>query len=150
MQLDSKQQQQPRPRQAQAHDVPRSFDFGDRSTFAVEPPSECESLCLSEWCGVIGIWSKVPELGFGPACHYPHLKAVPPPVLHMTDPLSCRHCAVLSRVQAFLPQLAASNAEIARRAKDDPTSVDIETLGGGGPYIQMVRRLVVYPHFSFV
>lgn len=46
---------------------------------------------------------------------------------------------VLSRVQAFLPQLAASNADIARRAKDDPASVDIEKLGNENRYIEMVN-----------
>ena len=35
MQLDNKQQQ---PRSG--HDVPRSFDFGDRTTFMVDPPTE--------------------------------------------------------------------------------------------------------------
>ncbi len=43
-------------------------------------------------------------------------------------------------MQAFLPQFAASNAEIALRAKDDPESVDIEKLGNESSYIQMVSR----------
>ena len=52
------------------------------------------------------------------------------------------HCPselVLSRVEAFLPQFAASTAEIARRAQEDPDSVDIEKLGNEDSYIQMVR-----------
>lgn len=45
----------------------------------------------------------------------------------------------MSRVQAFLPQFAASTAEITRRAEEDPASVDIEKLGDEDRYIQMVR-----------
>lgn len=47
---------------------------------------------------------------------------------------------VLSRLQAFLPQLEASNAELARRAQADPSSVDIENIPEGAEqYIEMVR-----------
>jgi hypothetical protein len=47
---------------------------------------------------------------------------------------------VLSRVQAFLPQLKASNALLARR---DPKSIDIENVGDEeGQYIQMDLGLV--------
>ncbi|PSR72591.1 hypothetical protein PHLCEN_2v11584 [Hermanssonia centrifuga] len=84
MQLDGKLQ-------TQARETPRTFDFGDRTTFLVEPPIE-----------------------------------------------------LLSRVQAFLPQFAASNAEIALRAKDDPESVDIEKLGNESSYIQMNLGLGVF------
>ncbi|KAJ3557462.1 hypothetical protein NM688_g1458 [Phlebia brevispora] len=85
MQLDNKQSQPRSP------EIPRAFDFGDRRTFMIEPPTE-----------------------------------------------------LLSRVQAFLPQLAASNADITRRAKEDPASVDIEKLGSDGRYIQMNLGLGVF------
>jgi len=58
----------------QAH-TERSFDFGERKTFAVEPPKE-----------------------------------------------------LLSRIQAFLPQMAASNALLAQQVAADPGSVDIENI----------------------
>lgn len=48
---------------------------------------------------------------------------------------------VLSRIQAFLPEFAASTAEITRKAEEDPDSVDIEKLQGEGPYIRMVHVL---------
>ncbi|KII92996.1 hypothetical protein PLICRDRAFT_35161 [Plicaturopsis crispa FD-325 SS-3] len=54
---------------------PMKFDFGDRKTHAVDPPSE-----------------------------------------------------LLSRVQAFLPQLEASNAALAEKLKNDPQSIDIENI----------------------
>ncbi|CCM01244.1 uncharacterized protein FIBRA_03293 [Fibroporia radiculosa] len=44
---------------------------------------------------------------------------------------------LLSRVQAFLPQLAASNAELSRRIRDDPRSVDIENTAEAEQYIEM-------------
>ncbi|KAI0095070.1 hypothetical protein BDY19DRAFT_902099 [Irpex rosettiformis] len=69
----------------------RSFDFGDRKTFMVEPPSE-----------------------------------------------------LLSRIQAFLPEFAASTAELTRRAEEDPDSVDIEKLQSEGPYIRMDLGLGVF------
>ncbi|KAI0699780.1 hypothetical protein C8T65DRAFT_659104 [Cerioporus squamosus] len=70
----------------------RPFDFGDRSTFAVQPPLQ-----------------------------------------------------LLSRVQAFLPELAASNADLLRRAKEDPTSVDIENVNEEDPqYIEMNLGLGVF------
>ncbi|KAI0644038.1 hypothetical protein C8Q79DRAFT_974005 [Trametes meyenii] len=54
---------------------------------------------------------------------------------------------LLSRVQAFLPQLAASNAELARRAREDPESVDIENLGADEQqYIEMNLGLGVFDH----
>ncbi|TBU28195.1 hypothetical protein BD311DRAFT_758991 [Dichomitus squalens] len=72
--------------------VPRSFDFGDRSTFPDAPPLE-----------------------------------------------------LLSRVQAFLPELAASNAELLRRAKEDPDSVDIEKFSEDqAQYIEMNLGLGVF------
>ncbi|KAI0764687.1 hypothetical protein C8Q74DRAFT_1283401 [Fomes fomentarius] len=73
---------------------PRAFDFGDRSTFAVEPPLE-----------------------------------------------------LLSRIQAFLPELAASNADLLRRARQDPSSVDIESVGAEeGRYIEMNLGVGVFDH----
>ncbi|KAI0789381.1 hypothetical protein C8Q75DRAFT_765382 [Abortiporus biennis] len=51
---------------------------------------------------------------------------------------------LLSRVQAFLPELAASNAVLARRAQEDPSSVDIEELGETQQYIQMNLGLGVF------
>ncbi|OBZ77510.1 hypothetical protein A0H81_01701 [Grifola frondosa] len=72
--------------------TPKSFDFGDRSTFVVEPPLE-----------------------------------------------------LLSRVQAFLPELAASNADLARRAREDPDSIDIENLTDEEKqYIEMDLGLGVF------
>ncbi|KAI0741652.1 hypothetical protein C8Q80DRAFT_147415 [Daedaleopsis nitida] len=72
----------------------RTFDFGDRTTFTVEPPLE-----------------------------------------------------LLSRVQAFLPELAASNTDLLRRAKEDPSSVDIEELDAEEPqYIEMNLGVGVFDH----
>jgi hypothetical protein len=65
--------------------VLQKFDFGDRSTFTVKPPTE-----------------------------------------------------LLSRVQAFLPQLEASNAILAQRSREDPNSIDIEHIADGmDQYIEM-------------
>ncbi|KAF8661436.1 hypothetical protein AX16_001354 [Volvariella volvacea WC 439] len=79
-----------------SHDAPRTdlkFDFGDRTTFPVSPPT-----------------------------------------------------SLLSRVQAFLPQLAASNEELERLAAEDPLSVDIEHIDKGvQQYIEMVS---VFQHHS--
>ncbi|KAI0683509.1 hypothetical protein C8Q76DRAFT_317690 [Earliella scabrosa] len=72
----------------------RPFDFGDRSTFAVQPPLE-----------------------------------------------------LLSRIQAFLPELAASNAELLRRAKEDPSSIDIENIDADEQqYIEMNLGVGVFDH----
>jgi Domain of unknown function (DUF4598) len=47
--------------------------------------------------------------------------------------------AVLARVQAFLPQLEASNAILTQRVQTDPKSVDIENIEEGEEqYIEMV------------
>lgn len=59
---------------------------------------------------------------------------------------------VLSRVESFLPQMEAANAELARRMETSPESVNIENLEGGADedeededdeddrqYIEMVR-----------
>ncbi|KAF5375302.1 hypothetical protein D9757_009660 [Collybiopsis confluens] len=68
------------------------FDFGERKTWAVEPPSE-----------------------------------------------------LLSRVQAFLPQMEASNAILAQRVKVNPTSVDMEHIEDGEQrYIEMNLGLGVF------
>ncbi|KAI0814748.1 hypothetical protein BC629DRAFT_1466891 [Irpex lacteus] len=75
----------------QQQDLPRSFDFGDRKTFKIEPPTD-----------------------------------------------------LLSRVQAFLPEFAASTDEITRKAEEDPDSVDIEKLQNEGPYIRMDLGLGVF------
>jgi len=50
---------------------------------------------------------------------------------------------VISRAEAFLPRLAASNVDLARRAALDPTSVDIEHLGENpeSSHIEMVSTL---------
>lgn len=53
---------------------------------------------------------------------------------------------VLSRVQAFLPEFAASTTEIARRARNDPDSVDIEKLNSNSHYIKMVRPTLICLH----
>lgn len=53
--------------------------------------------------------------------------------------------SVISRVQAFLPQLEASNTLLAQRMKENPTSVDIEHISEGmDQYIEMVRSWFVY------
>lgn len=53
--------------------------------------------------------------------------------------LTCIHYVlVLSRVQAFLPQLEASNKALLRQAQEDPSSVDIENVEGEENYIEMV------------
>ncbi|KAI1792234.1 hypothetical protein LXA43DRAFT_1007205 [Ganoderma leucocontextum] len=52
---------------------------------------------------------------------------------------------LLSRVQAFLPELAASNADLLRRAKEDPNGVDIENVGDDqAQYIEMNLGLGVF------
>ncbi|KIJ94530.1 hypothetical protein K443DRAFT_35520, partial [Laccaria amethystina LaAM-08-1] len=72
-------------------DFPR-FDFGDRKTYEVPPPSE-----------------------------------------------------LLSRVQAFLPQIADSNNALSQRAQEDPGSVDIEHIEEGAErYIEMNLGLGVF------
>ncbi|KAI0367267.1 hypothetical protein BV20DRAFT_970665 [Pilatotrama ljubarskyi] len=54
---------------------------------------------------------------------------------------------LLSRVQAFLPELAASNAELVRRARENPESVDIESIGEHEEqYIEMNLGLGVFEH----
>ncbi|KAF9443765.1 hypothetical protein P691DRAFT_737425 [Macrolepiota fuliginosa MF-IS2] len=71
---------------------PPKFDFGDRSTCAVNPPSE-----------------------------------------------------LLSRVQAFLPQLQASNETLTQRMQEDPDSVNIEHVSDNvDRYIQMNLGLGVF------
>ncbi|OCH92446.1 hypothetical protein OBBRIDRAFT_791325 [Obba rivulosa] len=50
---------------------------------------------------------------------------------------------LLARVQAFLPQLAASNAELSRRAQEDPHSVDIENVDDDEQVIEMSLGLGV-------
>ncbi|KAF8181265.1 hypothetical protein BJ912DRAFT_979897 [Pholiota molesta] len=71
--------------------VPK-FDFGDRRTFPIEPPTE-----------------------------------------------------LLSRVQAFLPQLEASNALLSQRAQEDPDSINIEHIPEGmEQYIEMNLGLGVF------
>ena len=55
------------------------------------------------------------------------------------------HFSVLSRVQAFLPQLEASNAILAQRAREDPNSIDIEHIPDGiDQYIEMVSFICYY------
>ena len=92
-----------------ARDVPRSFDFGDRRTFMVEPPTE--RVCFS--------------------------RSFP---LSERPPLTRNK--VLSRIQAFLPEFAASTVEITRRAQENPDSVDIEKLNNKAHYIKMVRHRI--------
>ncbi|KAG7094248.1 hypothetical protein E1B28_007853 [Marasmius oreades] len=52
---------------------------------------------------------------------------------------------LLSRVQAFLPQMEASNAELTQRMETDPSSVDIENITEGvNQYIEMNLGLGVF------
>ncbi|KAJ7512720.1 hypothetical protein B0H11DRAFT_2267790 [Mycena galericulata] len=51
---------------------------------------------------------------------------------------------LLARVQAFLPQIEASNAELATLAAVDPRSVDIENVDGDEEVIQMKLGLGVF------
>ncbi|KAI0828534.1 hypothetical protein BC628DRAFT_1487827 [Trametes gibbosa] len=54
---------------------------------------------------------------------------------------------LLSRVQAFLPELAASNADLIQRARENPESVNIENIGEDqGRYIEMKLGLGVFDH----
>ncbi|OSC98851.1 hypothetical protein PYCCODRAFT_1454133 [Trametes coccinea BRFM310] len=53
---------------------------------------------------------------------------------------------LLQRVQAFLPELAASNADLIRRARENPESVDIENVGDEERYIEMNLGLGVFDH----
>jgi hypothetical protein len=59
----------------------------------------------------------------------------PPAIIASNQP------PVLSRVQAFLPQLQASNAILAQA---DPSSVDIENIQDDAQYIEMVRTTPVH------
>lgn len=55
--------------------------------------------------------------------------------------LDAHAVSVLSRVQAFLPALEASNSQLLQQAKDDPRSVDIEHIDDSvQQHIEMVRR----------
>ncbi|KIM40659.1 hypothetical protein M413DRAFT_446076 [Hebeloma cylindrosporum] len=52
---------------------------------------------------------------------------------------------LLSRVQAFLPQMEASNTMLSQRMQDDPASVDIEHIPEGmDQYIEMNLGLGVF------
>ncbi|KAH9936822.1 uncharacterized protein BXZ73DRAFT_14376, partial [Epithele typhae] len=52
---------------------------------------------------------------------------------------------LLARVQAFLPELAAANVDLLRRAREDPGSVDIESLEPSQHgYIEMNLGLGVF------
>ncbi|KAJ7108502.1 hypothetical protein C8R44DRAFT_802876 [Mycena epipterygia] len=51
---------------------------------------------------------------------------------------------LLARVQAFLPQLEASNAALAEKVAMDPRSVDIENVEGDDKVIQMNLGLGVF------
>ena len=47
--------------------------------------------------------------------------------------------SVLARVQAFLPQLEASNTDLLRRARENPESIDIENISDHAEsHIEMV------------
>ncbi|PPQ78594.1 hypothetical protein CVT24_002740 [Panaeolus cyanescens] len=73
--------------------------------------------------------SSPPQFDFGNRMTYP----VEPP----TD--------LLSRVQAFLPQLEASNNDLAQKAKADPSSIDIEHISDDmEQYIEMNLGLGVF------
>jgi len=86
MQLDSKVASQ-----AAFSQQHRSFDFGDRSTFVVDSPTD-----------------------------------------------------LLSRVQAFLPEIAASNVQLELQARENPQSIDIENVRDGEAYVQMKLGLGVF------
>lgn len=59
--------------------------------------------------------------------------------------------SVLSRVQAFLPRLEASNVLLAQRVKEDPSSVDIEHISAGMErYIEMVLPLSILYNSQFI
>ncbi|KAJ7634842.1 hypothetical protein FB45DRAFT_475524 [Roridomyces roridus] len=51
---------------------------------------------------------------------------------------------LLARVRAFLPEMEASNAELATRAAVDPRSIDIENVEGDEEVIQMKLGLGVF------
>ncbi|KAJ7666191.1 hypothetical protein DFH06DRAFT_1186185, partial [Mycena polygramma] len=51
---------------------------------------------------------------------------------------------LLARVQAFLPQIEASNTALAEKASMDPRSVDIENVDGDEKVIQMNLGLGVF------
>ncbi|TDL28143.1 hypothetical protein BD410DRAFT_347400 [Rickenella mellea] len=59
------------------------------------------------------------------------IHAVPPPT------------ELLNRVQAFLPQIEAANANLAHQAQLDPASIDIENIDDG-QYIEMNLGLGVF------
>ena len=108
---------------ASSPQVPPSFDFGDRSTFPVPPPLERAYSLLMRACD----------------------QTIPHSV-------STSSHAVLSRVQAFLPELAASNADLLRRAREDPDSIDIENIDESqAQYIEMVSfpPFLKFPCFWF-
>ena len=55
--------------------------------------------------------------------------------------MACPRKKVLTRLEAFLPQMAAANAELLQRAQQNPESVNIEHIdpANDSRYIQMVR-----------
>lgn len=54
---------------------------------------------------------------------------------------------VLTRVQAFLPQMEASNTLLSQRMQEDPTSVDIEHVSEEmDQYIEMVPSFAYLNH----
>ena len=63
--------------------------------------------------------------------------------------ISCANTAVLSRVQAFLPEIAASNAQLELQARQNPQSIDIESVREGEAYIKMVRPALFFGHSKY-
>ena len=106
------------------------FDFGNRTTFPVPPPTECTSLFHK---------SNLMSCARGVSNYIPMRRDVGP-----------FFYTVLSRVQAFLPQLQASNALLEKRMHQDPESVDIEHLSEGmDQYIEMVSVMWLFPLIFF-
>ncbi|THH20181.1 hypothetical protein EW146_g1120 [Bondarzewia mesenterica] len=92
------------------------FDFGERETFLVDPPTERRS------------WPFLPPMS----------------ILPMTS-----LAPVLSRVQAFLPALEASNSQLFEQARRDPQSVDIEHVSQNeSQFIEMNLGLGVFEQRS--
>lgn len=73
-------------------------------------------------------------------------------VFYITTSDGVSNVIVLSRVQAFLPQLEASNALLSQRAQEDPDSINIEHIPEGmEQYIEMVHSTpYLINHCNFI
>jgi len=93
----------------------------------------------------------VPQFDFGDRSTFPvkpnSERAYADFFVHSFIQLIC-FLPVLTRVQAFLPQMQASNTLLSQRMQQDPTSVDIEHVTEGmDQYIEMVQPFAYSHHY---